>query len=39
MGLSGMRERAREQGGSLIVRNEGGLRVITLLPKKELQDD
>ncbi len=39
MGLAGMRERAQEQGGSLIVRNEGGLRVITLLPRKELTDD
>ncbi|NLD51545.1 MAG: sensor histidine kinase [Clostridiales bacterium] len=39
MGLSGMRERAREQGGSLIVRSEGGLQVITLLPRKELKDD
>ena len=39
MGLSGMRERAAEQGGSLIVRSEGGLQVITLLPRKELNDD
>lgn len=39
MGISGMRQRAQEQGGSLIVRSEGGFRVITLLPRKELKDD
>lgn len=39
MGMAGMRERAQEHGGSLIVRSDGGMQVITLIPRKELTDD
>lgn len=39
MGISGMRERAAEYGGSLIVRGDGGMTVITLIPRKEADDD
>lgn len=39
MGLSGMRERAAEYGGSLILRSDQGMRVITLIPRKAAEDD
>ena len=35
MGLSGMRERTAALGGSLMVRGDQGMQVITLLPRKE----
>ena len=38
MGISGMRERAAEYGGSLIA-GDGGMTVITLIPRKEADDD
>lgn len=35
MGLSGMRQRTAALGGSLMVRGDQGMQVITLLPRKE----
>ena len=39
MGIGGMRERAAEYGGSLLLQNDQGMRVITLIPRREVQDD
>lgn len=39
MGIGGMRERAAEYGGSLLLQNDQGMRVITLIPRREAQDD
>ena len=39
MGIGGMRERVAEYGGSLLLQNDQGMRVITLIPRKEAQDD
>ncbi|MGI6237361.1 MAG: sensor histidine kinase [Candidatus Excrementavichristensenella sp.] len=39
MGIGGMRERATEYGGSLLVQNDQGMRVITLIPRREVHDD
>lgn len=35
MGIAGMRERAQEAGGKLIIRHEKGTHIITLAPRKE----
>lgn len=39
MGFAGMRQRAAALGGSLIIRGEGGMSVITLLPRKGKHHD
>ncbi|MGI6688980.1 MAG: sensor histidine kinase [Christensenellales bacterium] len=39
MGIGGMRERAAEYGGSLLLQNDQGMRVITLIPRREACDD
>lgn len=38
MGMAGMQERAAALGGSLMVRGEQGMTVITLLPRKGLEE-
>ena len=39
MGLSGMRERTEEAGGSLLIDGRNGMRLTTLLPLKGEKDD
>jgi len=39
MGIGGMRERVAEYGGSLLLQNDRGMRVITLIPRRETHDD
>ena len=37
MGLSGMRERTTRLGGTLMLQGDKGMKIITLLPRKEMQ--
>ncbi len=39
MGIGGMRERVAEFGGNLLLQNDQGMRVITLIPRREALDD
>lgn len=39
MGIGGMRERVAEYGGSLLMQNDQGMRVITLIPRREAHND
>ncbi|NMA18515.1 MAG: hypothetical protein GX939_07150 [Clostridiaceae bacterium] len=39
MGIGGMRERVAEYGGNLLLQDDQGMRVITLIPRREVRDD
>ncbi|MGI6172441.1 MAG: sensor histidine kinase [Christensenellales bacterium] len=39
MGIGGMRERAAKYGGSLLIQSDGGMRIITLIPRREMHND